>query len=490
MAGNNEANVTLGKALQQQRAQDREPVAISKDDDPAHSDLALQVLADIYSPDTSVRPVFCGGQWWCYKQAQGVWVKADKAIAKRAVLDLRHFVEWQKADGTSRPARLTTAKVDAVYRMMVLEAQDDEFFELAPNSISFKNNTTVVFSPDFSKVKEHSAGWRCRSFYDFEFSLQTGAPKWEAFLASVFEGDEDAAEKQELLREFVGACLRGEATHYEKVLLLLGTGRNGKSIFCDVIAELFQHSMCAIPPQDLSDQHHLVALEPAQLNLVSDIPVRGFRDSGGFKQVVSGDPVTARRLYADHYVFRPRAGHIFSANDLPKSPDTSAGFYRRWVVVSFNRTFTAEDSVPREQLLKSLKAELPGITVWALQGARTLRKRGGFLEPSSSGFVIEEWSADNNQVQQFTLDACTHVPDGQNWTTVQDLYSRYKDWAQENGHAKMSAASFRQRIDKLGYRKRKQKGTGLREYNVMVKPKSAWFGGHDRGEEENDDLLR
>lgn len=483
--------IPLGEAVRALGSEAREPVELDKEDDVAHAEQALHVLRNWYSTTSSIDPVYCNGAWWYYKAGTGCWHQAPESTAERCVLELRKFVRHTTRDGEPRKMRMSNGKHEAVYRMMKKMARDDEFFDSVSPSVSFRNDTTVVFAygPRKEKlVSGYSPSYRCRSYYDFKFDAQAGCPKWLAFLDSVFLGDEDAADKKRVLQEFVGAAMRGEATHYEKALLLLGSGRNGKSIFCDVVSRLFDGKLCSIAPQDLSDERQLVALEGKSLNLVSDIPVRGFTDSGGFKQVLSGDLVSYRRLYQETVQMRPTAAHMFSANDLPKSPDLSAGFYRRWLIVNFGRTFGAEDSRPREELLSELVSELPGIAMWALVGSKNLRERkAGFLQPRSSKMIVGEWSANNNIVQQFTIQATDHVQDGDAWVRSGELYEAYKDWSRHNGHAVMSSTLFYQRLRALHYLRRN--ANDKVEYNLRIKPRALWHGSAE-GAPKQEDLLK
>ena len=51
----------------------------------------------------------------------------------------------------------------------------------------------------------------------------------------------------------------------------------------------------------------------------------------------------AERKFEESFEFVPFARLIFSANHPPKSQDASSAFFRRWVVVPFERTFHAGD---------------------------------------------------------------------------------------------------------------------------------------------------
>lgn len=485
--------IPLGEAVRLLGPPEREPVVLDKEDDVAHAEQALLVLRNWYSTTSVTQPVFCKGQWYTYHQGKGTWFPAPDSTAQRCVLELRNFVRHPcKGQEDGRRMRMSNGKHEAVYKMMRKMASDEDFFEGAPACVSFNNDTTVVFASGPDKktvVSGYSPTYRCRSFYDFKFDRTKGCPNWLAFLESVFLYDEDKDEKIQLLREFLGVAIRGEAVNYQKCLLLLGSGSNGKSIFCDVVAKLFQGSMSTIAPQDLNTDKKAVALEGKSLNLVADIPVRGFTDSGGFKKAIAGEDLDGWVLYTGPVVVKPKAAHVFSANDLPRSPDVTDGFYRRWLPVTFNRKFRGDNSTPKEELMAGLVQELPGIAMWALEGSGELRKRkSGFLMPRTSKLILEEWSSANNMAQQFALQACRVVNDGEQWTRAVDLYADYKVWSRDNGHMQMSSTVFYQRLKALDYKRRRR--DNVYEYNLVVLPPQLWHGRVDERVPKQEDLLK
>jgi putative DNA primase/helicase len=71
---------------------------------------------------------------------------------------------------------------------------------------------------------------------------------------------------------------------------------------------------------------------------------------------------------------------LFSANQPPRSDDSTQGFFRRWIVVPFSRTFEegARDTIPRAELDSKLAdpVELSGVLNKALDALRASQKKG------------------------------------------------------------------------------------------------------------------
>ena len=100
------------------------------------------------------------------------------------------------------------------------------------------------------------------------------------------------------------------------------------------------------------------------------------------KQIVSGDMVEGERKYEHPFTFTPCARVMLATNHLPKLRDVTHAFFRRLVMIRFNRCFTAEEM--DMNLPAKLAAELSGIYAMAVAGLRSLRERGRFVVPQSS----------------------------------------------------------------------------------------------------------
>lgn len=457
---------TLGEASDEMIHEANENV-LDKEDEIGHADV---VFADMgLAHGTVVRPVYSGGAWFTYSEVKGVWSELHQSKVRKFIMGLPKLARW-RSDRGPRKIALSNARLTSIEKMMEKMVCDDMFFEAAVPAMTFQN-VTLRFDEAIGKAVPHSSELRCRSHFEFEFSSKAECPEWLAFLDSVFVDDGDKADKILFLQEFVGAAMRWQSTYFERICLLLGyQGRNGKSIFCDIIGRLFKDSICSVPPQELSNREARVSLDGAQLNMVTDIPVTPMKDTGGLKQVTSGDKVAARRLHRQEFLFTPKSGHLYSANLLPRSPDTSEGFYRRWIIIMFNRSFTGSEARGREELLDSLGAELPGIALWALKGSRSVAERGRYVIPPSSEERVREWERENNIIQQFIEDACI-VGFGE--CMARPLYDSFKNWAEYNGYMKFGASGFYARIEKIDGVRKKVDGA-IAQYNIDVLSRDKW----------------
>lgn len=419
--------------------------------------------------------VHAEGRWWRYCPERGYWAELPRHQLEYEIVTLAQWAEWQPLNQTKRAyaPRMTANLKSSVYSLAkTLAGTQPDLFAKGMAGLCFRNGFLEVHEGGAS-LQPHRFDQYARHQLDFDWDPEAGYGEWEAFLDDVWSYAEDRDERKQFLAEFLGAALVGHATVHNRVCLLLGTGANGKSVLCDVVHGLFPPSaVVSIPPHDLGKEAYLARLVGAQMNLVSDIPGSDLMDSGVFKQVTSGDQVTARRLHENPFEFSPRAGHLFSANRLPISNDHTAGFYRRWVVLRFERRF--DGSISKDALVHRLQGNYPGIMRWAVEGAIRAMRRPGYLIPTDSRATIEEWQQLSDQVRSFVESRCIVLRerDYRRALPRKAVYDAFKAWAQENQHGRMSAATFYRRLEEIGVEAYQQPHNKPSDY----KPKTRMVG--------------
>lgn len=123
---------------------------------------------------------------------------------------------------------------------------------------------------------------------------------------------------------------------------------------------------------DLESSFKRLSLVGKTVNLVTENETgrKGF-NTGIFKQIVSGDTVTAEVKHGDIFTFQPKCKMVFAMNSLPHTTDKSKGLYRRLVILPFDVTFSGEND--NKMLEEELRQELDGILAFALKGLKRLR---------------------------------------------------------------------------------------------------------------------
>jgi putative DNA primase/helicase len=350
------------------------------------------------------------------------------------------------------PLKLRATDIGGAIRLAQDQLADAEFFADAPRGIVFENGFVRV-TGEQTIVDAHSPDHRARFAYPFAFEPNSFPTRFCEFLSQVFTGDHDQAEKIKLIQEFVGVSMLGLTTNYQMALVTVGDGANGKSVLTKVVeAAMPPGSACAIPPQDFGQEYRRALLAGKLLNVVSEVPEAEILDSEAFKSVISGDSTTGREIRQAPFTFKPVAGHLFATNRLPGTQDQSHGFWRRFVVTTFNRVFDPHEQ-NRYLAAELIRDELPAIVAWFLAGAQRALLKGTLTIPESHQAALDKWRQRADQVRAFVDERCERLPldaETNRWTPAQSVYNRYRTWANDNGHRPVASNTFGERMRLLG----------------------------------------
>jgi len=158
-----------------------------------------------------------------------------------------------------------------------------------------------------------------------------------------------------------------------------------------------------------------------------------------FKAIVTGDTISADEKYGQPFQFKPYCKLLFSTNNMPRVGDKTEGYYRRLLILPFNRQFSIEERDPKLKQ-KIAASELDGIFLWSLNGLTRLRKRGYFEESASMQTVKDAYRKENNNVIIFVEEQC--VLDAQADVGSDALYVAYREWCLESEYRPLSKIMF------------------------------------------------
>lgn len=233
---------------------------------------------------------------------------------------------------------------------------------------------------------------------------------------------------------------------FEKAFMLTGVGANGKSTFLTLLeAFVGSKNVSKVPLQEL-DEHKFKRAElfGKLVNLFADLDSSALRSSSYFKIIVSGDQIDAERKYKDPFFFRPFARLVYSANQLPTSPDKSFAYYRRWVIMPFPHQFTGTkaDKSLGDKLIE--KEELSGLFNRALTGLNRLFKKQEFSQSATVQEALDDYKKQNDTVTAFVSDHCEFDPHAKTERT--ELYNAYTTYCEAEGFEKESRRACYNRI--------------------------------------------
>lgn len=329
--------------------------------------------------------------------------------------------------GKPRKLRVSSGTVHGALRLARDRVKNTMFFSDAKIGMNFTNGFLVV-EKDNTALIHKSPEHRARVGWSFDYDELATCPAFEKFLRDVWLTDDDEQEKVQFLQEFIGIALIGQATAFQKSVVLLGEGSNGKGTLLEIISSIFPEGLvCSSQPSQWGNDYHAAELYGKRLNIVSELPAKEISNSAAFKAIVSGDLMTARRIRESPLTFCPQAAHIFSANSLPGTQDTTYAFWRRLVILEFNQRFSGKDI--DKDIGRKIRKEAPGITRWAIEGAQRALARGYFETPESSDKCVRAWQTSADHVKRFVDERCER----RDHTISSDLYTAFREWWEAEG---------------------------------------------------------
>jgi putative DNA primase/helicase len=278
-------------------------------------------------------------------------------------------------------------------------------------------------------------------------------PLWLKTLGQIFEGD---AERIAFVQRLAGYALAGVVDE-EIWIFCSGKGANGKSMFSAVLASVFGEYSQTINPEALEnriDSASLLRSATAQLpgkriawsNETKEGMV--FNDSA-MKLLASKDQIDARLLYQETFSFTPTHTLWIRGNHVPGVLDASDGFWRRVVVLPFNRKFEDHEKI-KDLDRRIIATEAAGVLAWAVRGCLDWQKNGLKI-PASIHAQVEAYRAESDLLGSWMEEYCEKKKGAE--VRQFEAYKSYAAYCIDRGFSKISAKSFGRQIDSRGFRR-------------------------------------
>ena len=249
-------------------------------------------------------------------------------------------------------------------------------------------------------------------------------------------------EVETLLYEAIGyTFLKTPELH--KAFLLIGEGRNGKSTYLDVIKAICGRENCtSLDFKDLGEKFRVGMLYNKLVSLSGDISSQPLKDSDLFKQIVGGDEITIERKNMHPFNDTVFSTLMFSANTLPRTPDTTSGFYRRLCIIPFNADLTKVSLVDGMDFKERLMKDLEYIAYKSVVAiSEVLKTTHTFTEPRCVTEMMRSYRVDNSSVLSWIVAkgiTDTYIKSKE----VSELYAEYGLWCDVNNFKTMKSTRF------------------------------------------------
>lgn len=279
-------------------------------------------------------------------------------------------------------------------------------------------------------------------------------PRWMQFIDEIMCGDQELVA---YLQRVVGYILTGRMDE-QCFFVFYGFGSNGKSTFINTIRELMgsyakQVEVSTFMETNRNDglRNDLAALAGRRFVVSPEGKQGAALDETMVKAFTGGDAISVRFLHKEFFELQPVGKIVLATNHKPVVRGTDNGIWRRMRLVPFLASFDA--SKADKGLAEKLKAELPAILQWAVEGAQ-LWQRHGLGIPQAVRKATMEYRSASDTIQTFIDERC-EVSD-QASEGSQAMYNAYTDWCASVGiRFPHKQAAFNQQLEERGFVRKK-----------------------------------
>ena len=282
---------------------------------------------------------------------------------------------------------------------------------------------------------------------NFEYNEKVKCPLFDKFLDRVLPDKT----LQMILAEYIGYLfIKTEDLKLEKVLLLYGSGANGKSVVFEVVYALLggKTNVSNFSLENLTNAngYYRAMLGGKLLNYSTEI--NGKLNESVFKQLASGEPVGARVPYGEPFTLTNYGKMIFNCNALPKTSDHSDAFYRRFLIIPFDVSIPKHEQ-DKQLAKKIIVRELPGVFNWVLEGFKRLIMQKGFTESWQTDAIVRDYKCDGDSVLLF-MEELGYEVSNEEYITIGKLYEQYQIFCERGAYFKQSKKMFTAKLRKMG----------------------------------------
>lgn len=410
-------------------------------------------LAARHGPD--LRYVFAWSRWLVWDGVR--FAPDDQGEAWRRAKDTARaiYAEAAAAEGADERKRIATwaktSESEVRLRAMLELAKSEpgipvrhDALDAAPWLLAVQNGVVDLRT---GKLRAASRADLLTKLAPVAFDPSAKAPTWGAFLERIIP---DQAVRDWLQRA-VGYSLTGE-TREHALFLLHGTGANGKSTFMETLLALLGDYALKTPAEtllarrDTGVPNDVARMRGARLVAACETEDGRRLAEVRVKELTGGDTVSARFMRAEWFDFRPVAKLWLSTNHRPSVRGTDEGIWRRLRLVPF--AVVIPEAERDRTLPERLRAELPGVLAWALEGCRAWL-RDGLQEPEAVREATSAYRDAEDVLAAFLEERCA-LNEGC-WTASKQLYDAYRDWCEATGEKSVTQKRLGDSLRERGF---------------------------------------
>lgn len=252
------------------------------------------------------------------------------------------------------------------------------------------NMDNGVLNLKTKELMDHSPDFLFTTKIDFDYNPEAKAPRFLEWLNYVMENDQD---KVNAILDYMTYAISGTKISNEKFLLCTGEGANGKSVLGKIMLKLLGE-YCNYAKENTFINYGKEVLIGTRLLIFEELPdatAKEFWEE--IKDLSSGGVAVINRKFKRELRQPCWTKFMFICNSLPYGTTSSEGFFRRFIIIRFNKNFSDAEKI--NGIEETFVDELPGILNMLLERLPKL---------IGSGFNIELKGSVHKELEQYKID--------------------------------------------------------------------------------------
>lgn len=273
----------------------------------------------------------------------------------------------------------------------------------------------------------------------YNYDPEAQCPKFQQFLKECLKGDESL---KKLLRDCCSNIFAFGEAYIHHIVFLYGTGRNGKSVFLDIIKYLFPGICSHARLDNIAKQFGTSKLVGKVLNISSETGLK-ISSTETIKEITAGSPTEAEFKHKDSFPIRITTKLFASTNSLPYTLDNSKGWEERLTIIPFEEHFEQlpENGIKKKgilyqnpYMLEELQEEREGIAAWLLEGLEELKQRDWKLSSCERSYKYKQMVIMEQQPVRLFFNSCIEKCSQKDkaCTKTSEIHRAFNSWTGHN----------------------------------------------------------
>lgn len=287
-----------------------------------------------------------------------------------------------------------------------------------PMHLPFANG---VYEIDTGLFRDYRASDFFFNHFQARYDPTLQCPDVDSFFDTVVDHEVEAKN----LMEWASLCLVRKVVT-AKMLLLVGYGRNGKSLYADLLRTLLGEGLhTSISLHDLKE----FGLEPLYhyrpyLNTSGELSSKKELEQDVLKKLISGEAITLNRKNKQFVTMKPTTKFLSLTNEIPENMrDLSDGWCRRILPVYFEKQFK-EDEDYRERV-----TSIDQVSAWAscvlVPNLKQILANKGIIDAPAEDAVRSFFAENMNSITAFCESHLVYTGSSEDLVMLEEVQESY-----------------------------------------------------------------